>query len=167
MATAFADGTRRALAAGALVLAGCGAPTALPTSAAIVVPMQTINTMTLVSVHVNDSSYHALFLVDTGANLTVLSPMFAQRLGIAVAPSARQKKIRAVGGALLAISLVRVARLAVGDAVVENMDVGVYDAFPQSRTIDGILGADFLQGFNITLDRTNGRLLLDPIAPWR
>jgi len=126
--------------------------------------MQLFNTMTLVSVQVNGSPYHALFLLDTGANLTVLSPLYAGRLGIVVPDNARKKSIRAVGGAALSIPLMKVARLAVGDAAVENMDVGVYDAFPQSRTIDGILGADFLNRFNVTLDRTNNRLRLDRIA---
>ncbi len=168
MATAFADGARRPLIIAWLlvattVAAGCSAPTA-STSGSVAVPMQLFNTMTLVSVQVNDSQYHALFLLDTGANLTVLSPLYAGRLGIVVPDTARKKSIRAVGGAALSIPLMKVARLAVGDAAVENMDVGVYDAFPQSRTIDGILGADFLNRFNVTLDRTNNRLRLDRIA---
>jgi len=160
MVTTFADGARRGLVV-ALLLAGCSASASTPP---VAVPMQILNTMTLVSVKINAWQYHALFLVDTGANLTVLSPLYAGRLGIVVPDGARKKNIRAVGGALLSIPLVKVARLAVGDAAVENMDVGVYEAFPQSRTIDGILGADFLHRFNVTLDRTNGRLLLDRIA---
>ena len=163
MATPLADAARRAVA-GALLVAACSTAPTVPTSARTVVPMQILNTMTLVSVHVNDSPYHALFLVDTGANLTVLAPLFAQRLGIVIPANARRRSLRAVGGGALTIPLVRITRLAVGDAFVENVDVGVYDAFPQARTIDGILGADFLHRFNVTLDRTNGRLLLEPLA---
>ena len=147
----------------AALLAGCSASTAA-TGGQVAVPMQILNTMTLVNVQVNDSHYHAVFLLDTGANLTVLTPLYAGRLGIAVPDNARRKTIRAVGGAAHSIPLVKVARVAVGDAVVESMDVGVYEAFPQSRTIDGILGADFLNRFNITLDRTNSRVLLDRVG---
>src|SRR5213593_1561848 len=151
MATASTDRARRppglAALAVAMLLAGCSASTASTPGGPVAVPMQILNTMTLVSVHVNDSHYHALFLLDTGANLTVLSPLYAGRLGIVVPDNARRKTIRAVGG-----------------AVVESMDVGVYEAFPQSRTIDGILGADFLNRFNITLDRTNSRVLLDRVG---
>ncbi len=168
MATASTDRARRppgliALAV-AVLLAGCSVSTASTPGGPVAVPMQILNTMTLVSVHVNDSHYHALFLLDTGANLTVLSPLYAGRLGIVVPDNARRKTIRAVGGAAHSIPLVKVARVAVGDAVVESMDVGVYEAFPQSRTIDGILGADFLNRFNITLDRTNSRVLLDRVG---
>ena len=163
MAIPLADAARCGVAVGLLVAACSTAPT-VPTSARTVVPMQILNTMTLVSVHVNDSPYHALFLVDTGANLTVLTPLFAQRLGIAVPDNARRRNLRAVGGGALSIPLVRITRLAVGDAFIENIDVGVYEAFPQTRSIDGILGADFLHRFNVTLDRTNGRMLLEPLA---
>src|SRR5262249_6337735 len=147
-----------------LPVAACSTAPSAPTAARTVVPMQILNTMTLVSVQVNDSPYHALFLVDTGANLTVLTPLLAQRFGIAIPDNARRRDLRAVGGGALSIPLVRITRLAVGDAVIENIDVGVYDAFPQARSIDGILGADFLHRFNVTLDRTNGRLLLEPLA---
>ncbi|PYN95326.1 MAG: hypothetical protein DMD91_25185 [Candidatus Rokuibacteriota bacterium] len=167
MATAVADGARlplivSRLLVAAMLAAGCGVVAS--GSGSVTVPMQMLNTMTLVSVQVNGSPYHALFLLDTGANLTVLNPLYAGRLGIVVPDNARKKTIRAVGGAALTIPLVKVPRLAVGDAAVENMEIGVYDAFPQSRTIDGILGADFLNRFNVTLDRTNNRLRLDRIA---
>src|SRR5438094_1048909 len=111
--------------------------------------MQVRNTMTLANVQVNDSHYHAVFLLDTGANLTVLTPLYAGRLGIAVPDNARRKTIRAVGGAPHSIPLVKVARLAVCDAVVESMDVGVYEDFPTSRAIDGILGDEFPTRFTL------------------
>src|SRR6266704_3632801 len=85
MATAAADrcGRRRGLVvlAVAALLAGCSASTAA-TGGQVAVPMQILNTMTLVNVQVNDSHYHAVFLLDTGANLTVLTPLYAGRLGI-------------------------------------------------------------------------------------
>src|SRR5215467_3331354 len=150
MATAFVDRARGRLGLAVAVtalLAGCSASTASTPGGPIAVPMQILNTMTLVTVQVNDSSYHALFLLDTGANLTVLTPLYAGRLGIVVPENARRRTIRAVG-----------------EAVVESMDVGVYEAFPQSRSIDGILGADFLNRFNLTFDRTHNRLLLHPVG---
>ena len=167
MATAFVDRARGRLGlavAVAALLAGCSTSTASTPGGPIAVPMQILNTMTLVTVQVNDSSYHALFLLDTGANLTVLTPLYAGRLGIVVPENARRRTIRAVGGAPHSIPIVKVARLAVGEAVVESMDVGVYEAFPQSRSIDGILGADFLNRFNLTFDRTHNRLLLHPVG---
>jgi len=149
----------------ALALAAC---TAAATSAArptIVVPMQVVNAMNLVSAQVNDSKYHALFLVDTGANMTLLTPIFAERMGLTVPSDARRRSIRVVGGTTISIPLVRLSRLAVGEAVAENVDVGIYDAFPQAKTIDGILGADFLNRYNVTLDKSRRRMLLEPFDP--
>src|SRR2546425_12873245 len=113
MATPSADravrGRGRAVLAAAVLFAGCSASTATP-GGAVAVPMQILNTMTLVTVQVNDSQYHALFLLDTGANLTVLTPLYAGRVGIVVPDNARRKTIRAVGGAPHSIPLVKVAR---------------------------------------------------------
>ena len=128
MATAVVDGARlplivSRLLVAAMLAAGCGVVAS--GSGSVTVPMQMLNTMTLVSVQVNGSPYHALFLLDTGANLTVLNPLYAGRLGIVVPDNARKKTIRAVGGAALTIPLVKVPRLAVGDAAVENMRLAI------------------------------------------
>src|SRR5437773_11110592 len=124
MATAAADrcGRRRGLVvlAVAALLAGCSASTAA-TGGQVAVPMQILNTMTLVNVQVNDSHYHAALLLDTAANLTVLTPLYAGRRALAGPDNARRQTIRAVRGAPHPTPPVKVAPPAGRAAVVDSL----------------------------------------------
>lgn len=131
------------------------------------VPIQTVEQITLVSVTVNRSQQAAVFVVDTGASWTILSPLLAARLGLSVPADAVRRDLRIVGGQIVTVPFIRINALQVGEAVVEAPEVGVYDVAPQARVIDGLLGGDFLNRFNVTLDRQGGRLLLEPIPDRR
>jgi hypothetical protein len=69
------------------------------------------------------------------------------------------------GGGQLAIPLVRARSLAVGEAEVHAIEIGVYDITPDLPDLDGILGADFLRHFRVTIDRQGGMLSLAPLRP--
>ncbi len=58
--------------------------------------------------------------------------------------------------------LVPLAALAMGEAVVENLQVGILSTFPGTRTVDGLLGGDFLEHFTLTLDYSGRWLQLAP-----
>ena len=58
--------------------------------------------------------------------------------------------------------LVPLATLAMGEAVVENLQVGILSTFPGTRTVDGLLGGDFLEHFTLTLDYSGRWLQLAP-----
>lgn len=88
-----------------------------------------------------------MFILDTGATETLVTPRVAKDLGLEVrGPSATQKK-----------AIVQV--LAVGDAVVSNLEVFVFDP-PQALSLridrgvnyHGILGATFLSRYEVRLD---------------
>lgn len=68
---------------------------------------------------------------------------------------------------MISVPFVRVATLQVGDAVVERMEVGVYEFAPQARVIDGLLGSDYLNRFKVTFDRGSGRMILEPLPTAR
>lgn len=51
----------------------------------------------------------------------------------------------------------------VGDASVENLEVGVFDVAPQAPDLDGFLGADFLQRFKVTFERAARLMTLEPL----
>lgn len=116
------------------------------------VQLQVIGGSTFVSVWVNDSRIDSLFLVDTGATNTVLTPLFATRLKLNVPDDAPRKELTVFGGRKVSVPFIRVTRLTVGTASVANLSVGVYDAVPGERTIDGVLGSDFLHQFRVTVD---------------
>ena len=67
-----------------------------------------------------------------------------------------------VGGTRVSVPLVRARSVSVGNAAVEDLDVGVYDALPGRPDVDGLLGASFLHHFRFTVDRKNLRLILEP-----
>ena len=66
------------------------------------------------------------------------------------------------GGGQLSVPLVRARSLAIEQAEVHAIEIGVYDATPDLPDVDGILGTDFLGHFTLTIDRQSGTLLLAP-----
>ena len=59
--------------------------------------------------------------------------------------------------------LVRVSSLAMGALAVEDLDVGLSDAFPRVPGADGVLGADVLEDFRLIVDRASRQLTLEVI----
>jgi hypothetical protein len=128
------------------------------------VPIKIVGNTMVVSVTIN-SSQQAFLLVDTGSVKTILSPALMDRLRIAIPLNAPRWTVRLVGGATAAMPFVRVQSVQVGRLTVEELDVGVYNVFPTGAGVEGLLGADFLNHFRITIDRTAGRLTLVVIQP--
>src|SRR5260370_157641 len=80
-----------------------------------------------------------LFLVDTGATRTVVSPTYARRLGLNVPDDAPRRDMTVAGGSKLSVPFVRVHSVAVDTARVPDLLIGVYDIFPGAPVIDGVL----------------------------
>ena len=158
------------IAASAVMITACApapAPPKASLAAASIVPLQSLANLTLVSATVNRSDQAAVFMVDSGASYTMLAPLFAKRLGLSVPPDAVRHDMRIVGGAVVTVPFIRLGSLQVGDAVLEQLDVGVYDFAPEARIIDGLLGGDFLSRFKVTLDHGASRMVLEPLSKAR
>jgi len=134
---------------------------ALVPASGVKVPIQILEDLIFVPVMLN-RSHGATFLLDTGAQYTVLTPALAGRLGIPVAPDAPTKTVAVVGGQKITIPFVRLSLLELGTSRIEDIEVGVYAVAPESTFLDGILGGDILGRFAMTLDRTARQLLLAP-----
>jgi predicted aspartyl protease len=108
----------------------------------------------------------ATLLLDTGATITIIRPALAQRAGIQVPARAPRMNVQVAGGERFSVPFVKVQALAIGDAVVEGIDIGVGDAlvrgFPAS--VDGILGNNYLSHFRMTIDRQARQVILEPPA---
>ena len=119
-------------------------------------------TLILVPVIINGGE--ATFLLDTGASVTIIRPTLARRTGIEVPARAPRINLRAAGGERFSVPFVRVQSLRIGDAAVEGIDVGVFDALvPQfPYAVDGVLGGNFLNHFRVTIDRQGRLLTLEP-----
>ena len=116
----------------------------------------------LVHARVNRSQ-GALLLVDTGATTTVIRPLLLERLGMSVPAGAPRRRVMIPSGLTIDVPFVTLG-VQVGDASVENLEVGVFDVAPQAPELDGLLGANFLQRFKVTFERAARRMTLEPLA---
>lgn len=122
--------------------------------------IETSGSMIFVPVLVNGSK--GRLLLDTGATKTIIRPLLAQLAGIEPGRDAPQARMTVAGGGQLSVPLVRARSLAIDQAEVHAIEIGVYDATPDLPDVDGILGTDFLGHFTVTIDRQSGTLLLAP-----
>jgi predicted aspartyl protease len=92
------------------------------------------------------------FILDTGAGTSLLSSQLAQQLKLNVLGT---KEGQSAGGKI-SVSLAKVDSLAVGQAKIEDVDVGIVDLGHISKTIgtkiDGDVGYNFLKHFRVTID---------------
>jgi predicted aspartyl protease len=138
---------------------------AQPSSRATSVAIQTIFRKILVPVVLNGNE-KATFLLDTGANITVITPTLAQRLGVEQPSGGPKIRARMASGQDVEVSLIRVKSIGVGSARIENFATAVYDlpalalGAPFPIVVDGLLGNDFIGLFTMTIDPRAGRLTL-------
>ena len=127
-----------------------------------IVPIEVAGTAMLVRVRVNRLQ-GALMLIDTGASSTVIRPLLLARLGMSVGADAPRHTLMVPSGSTIEVPFVTLT-VQVGDATVENLDVGVFDAMSDAPDLDGFLGADFLQRFKVTLERQARQMILEPLS---
>src|SRR5262249_41220794 len=114
----------------------------------------------VVPVTINEQHKTRLIL-DTGATKTILSPTLVRRLSLQVPEDAIQVRVSGISGEPVTVSLTRVRALTVGEATVEDLYVGVH-AVPQlPHGVEGLLGADVLHHFRVSVDRGTERLRLE------
>jgi aspartyl protease family protein len=123
------------------------------------VSLQIVNNRALVSARLNHTE-SVWLLLDTGATHTLLHPDTAARLGIRPAADVPRNTTMVFGGRHIAFPVVQLSAIAVGDATVEDLPVGVFLALPDMTAVHGILGGDFLQHFVVTLDYASKQLWL-------
>ncbi len=114
----------------------------------------------LVPVTIN-ARHETRLVLDTGASKTILSPALLARLELAVPTDSLQVRLSGITGGPVTVSLTRVARLTVGQVTVEDLFVGVHDVPTLPRGAEGLLGADVLRHFRVSVDRGALRLKLE------
>ena len=101
------------------------------------------------------------FILDTGAGTSLLSSDLAVRLNAKIIGS---KEGQSAGGKV-SVSLAKVDSLAVGEAKLEDVDVGIVDLSHIGKTvgakIDGDLGYNFLKHFRVTIDYRDCEIRFD------
>jgi len=109
-----------------------------------------IDNTSLIVVPVNINGHGPYrFLLDTGANNTLLSTGIADTLKIA---RGRRGTLVTAGGSV-DVTVRVLSKLKVGTAQLENIEIAVGD-FDLMKTlkVDGVLGSDYLRRFNVAID---------------
>jgi predicted aspartyl protease len=105
------------------------------------------------------------FILDTGAGTSLLSPELAEAAGV----RATETRQGMGAGGSVSLSLGRAKSLAVGGAMVEDVQVGILDMSDLGRavgaTIHGDVGFDFLKHFEMTIDYGRNVLRLSRDEP--
>src|SRR6266478_6105005 len=114
----------------------------------------------LIPVHVNDRGPFD-FILDTGAGTSLLASDLAKQLELKTISS---KEGQSAGGKV-SVSLAKVDSLAVGEAKLGDVDVGIVDLAQIGKTIgariDGDLGYNFLKHFRVTIDYRDCEIRFD------
>ena len=97
------------------------------------------------------------FILDTGADLTLIPRSLVQQLGISLDNSIAIA-ITGISGTIVE-PLVKIDSLKVGEAEVRNLDVVVNEE--ASLSGQGLLGGDFLGQFRVGIDYTKNQLILE------
>ena len=110
-----------------------------------------------VSAKVNGGGPVTLIL-DTGADTTVINPLALWRVGVSTwfAPRA---EIRGATGTQR-VDVVRVESVEVGQAKAGPLTIMAHDI--DFKDVDGLLGRDFLNHFNVNIDTSAGVVTLTP-----
>lgn len=114
----------------------------------------------LLPVHVNERGPFD-FILDTGAGTSLLTPELAKQLDVKIVGS---KEGQSAGGKV-AVSLAKAGSLAVGDARICDVDLGIVDLTQVGKTIgakiDGDLGYNFLKYFRVTINYRDCEIRFD------
>jgi len=129
-----------------------------PASTTYEVPLRRAGNAMLVDAVV-DGTMPVHLLLDTGAELTVLSTAIARSLALNLSDAAIMP-LRSASGVFFA-PMVKVQSITVGNAVVQEVEVIVHDATPG---LDGLLGMTFLDNFLVTISGSDHRLILTPLT---
>jgi clan AA aspartic protease (TIGR02281 family) len=131
-------------------------PAKLPNPQKLTIPLAREGGRLIVNGNINNQS-SVRFIVDTGANMTMIPARLASRLGFNRKESL-WIEIRGVGGVIDG-RLIEVDSLKVGNAEVRNFDIVVIEDTPQGI---GLLGADFLSRFHLDISYSRGQMVLQP-----
>lgn len=112
----------------------------------------------MVNVRLNGSA-SAQLMIDTGADRTLISPRALAAAGVSLTRPIATGQMQGVTGSDR-MDFVVVNSIEIGDARVGRMPVASYE-MPNARG-DGLLGRDFLDHFNVSIDAARGEVTLAP-----
>ncbi len=124
----------------------------------ITIPVTKIGRSLVVRAKLNGSR-EARLIVDTGAEITVLSHAVALDAGLLPSQTVATVTLNTAGGNVRA-DVFRIGSVSLGDAEARNVTAAVHDLPDAPAGVDGLLGLTFLDQFLVTVDARKGELHL-------
>lgn len=137
---------------------GASPPTDAAPPGTVRVPIGRSGKSLIVQVRLNGTR-DARLILDTGADVTILSHALALDLGIFPSASLSTVTLNTVGGQVRA-DVVRVGSVSVGEAEARDVLAVIHDLPDAPTGIDGLLGLTFLDRFVVTVDAQKGEMQL-------
>ncbi|WP_321414687.1 retropepsin-like aspartic protease [uncultured Desulfobacter sp.] len=125
------------------------------------VPVSMKGHMLIVDVYINDIAKPFKFVVDTGA-ITVLTERTAQSSRFT---DQTKIKFKGLAGNVKDAKMISLPKLGIKGLEVSNLAAVVMNLDKFDSQIDGILGSNYFQYFNITIDYRKPSLLISNTAP--
>ena len=126
-------------------------------SETVAIPLHRLGSHFLVKMRIN-SQAEGLFLLDTGASLTLIHPNVAREAGIDMDNKSPVLPIKTASGIIFP-PLVKVESLNLGGMNLGSKEVIVHDLH-QGKNISGLIGMDILSDYQVTLDTPRSSLIL-------
>lgn len=111
-----------------------------------------------------NSRLQGTFLVDTGADISVVTPQFAEQLSL---QTIGHHTGGVAGSKQISIPLSKIQNIAVDNHAIALTPIAIIDlntATAPYGAIDGIIGSDFLREFPVTIDYPKGVLVFEDSA---
>jgi len=105
-----------------------------------------------------DDSVRGMFIIDTGATHTIISPKLAKKLNVG-RKEGQSVDVMVADGNTVNGRVVKVDEIRVGRASVYDSRVIILDEF-EDTGLDGLLGMSFLGHFTFKIDNDEGKLIL-------
>ncbi|MBU1344034.1 MAG: retropepsin-like domain-containing protein, partial [Proteobacteria bacterium] len=125
----------------------------------VITPIKIAKNRIFVDVLINQTS-KATLLLDTGATCSLLTPEFLNTLGVDPPKDQHEYTVKLLGKEQVKMPFISLKEIRIDEAAVSNLHVGIYSAFPDQPYINGILGADFLMHYTVTINHENSTLTL-------